>query len=611
VKSLQRSVRWSAEKLAHPSAAWTIVALGLALNATALGLGATYDDYMHAVALRPELHSAGMKHAPWDLFAFAKDPASNLVLMEEGVFPWWTDPEVMISFLRPLSSFSHWLDHTLWPHSPALMHAHSLLWFALLLSVLWCVYRSVLGAGPVAALALLLYALDDARSYPVAWIANRNALIALTPGFLALYAHHRSRSGVQGGRWWGLAALLLLSVGLAAGEPALPVCGYLVAYAACLDRAPWTRRALSLLPYVLLVIAWRVLYNELGYGALYSGHYLDPGRELPAFLAALVVRLPILMLSQFALPMADLWDAYPLMASWLQPAVYGFALSVLAVLGWSFWPLLRGDARARFFLLGALLAAVPVCAARPEDRVLAASSLGGAALVAMYLSHWCSREQPRASTSVRDEVARPRWAVTSASLALLAIHVVIAPLTLSSRILAMDSMERLLLASDASIPSGPWAHDKTVVLLNPPLDVFAVYLPPSRLARGLGMPGAFRWIATGETALRLERVDAQALKITPDGGFLAKSSQHMFRRSERRMALGQRVQLSDVTFEVSALTADGRPAAAIARFTRPLDSENFVWLRWDVNAYRRFTLPDLGKSVRIPAADLKALMLFE
>jgi hypothetical protein len=34
-------------------------------------------------------------------------------------------------------------------------------------------------------------------------------------------------------------------------------------------------------------------------------------------------------------------------------------------------------------------------------------------------------------------------------------------------------------------------------------------------------------------------------------------------------------------------------------------------MRWDVNAYRRVTLPDLGKSMRLPAAALRALMLLE
>jgi hypothetical protein len=286
------------------------------------------------------------------------------------------------------------------------------------------------------------------------------------------------------------------------------------------------------------------------------------------------------------------------MADWVQPVVYGFALSVLTLLGWLFWPLLRADARARFFLVGALLAAVPACAVYVEDRVLTASSLGGAALIAMYLS-----------ASVRGEVTRPRGLVASAGLSLLAIHAIIAPLLLPPRILAIESMERLL-ASD-SVPSGPSVRDKTIVLLNPPIDVFATYLPPSWLTRGSGLPGGFRWIASGESALQIERLDAFTLKVTPDGGFLSTSSQRMFRRAERPMALGQRVRLSDVTFEVSALTADGRPAAALARFDRPLDSADFVWLRWDVKAYRPATLPAVGQSLHLPAADLKALLLLE
>jgi hypothetical protein len=596
VKSLELILRWLTEKLAHPRAPWVIAALGLALNATALGLGLTFDDHMHAVALRPDLHSPGIERAPWDLFAFAKDPATNRLLMEEGVFPWWTDSALVISFMRPLASLSHWLDHELWPHSYALMHAHSLLWFGLLLAALWRVYRSVLGAGAVAALALLAYALDDARSYPVAWIANRNALMALTAGFLSLYAHHRWRSG-DGGRW-GLAAVLLLALGLASGEPGLSVVGYLAAYALCLDRGTWTQRALSLLPYAALVIAWRVLYNKLGYGALYSGMYLDPGREPLTFFEALVERLPILMLSQFALPIADLWDAYPLMAPWVQPVVYCFALTVLGGLGWLFWPLLRRDPRARFFLIGALIAAIPACAVYVEDRVLTASSLGGAALIAMYLS-----------SIAHGETMRPRWLAASAGFALLAIHLVIAPLILPPRILAIDSLEHLL--ESESVPHGPAMRDKTVVLLNPPIDVFATYLPPSWLTRGSSVPGSFRWFASGESALHLTRVDANSLQVTPEGGFLATSSQRMFRRSERPMQVGQRVQLSDMSAEVSALTPDGRPASALVRFDRPLDSDNFVWMLWDVKAYRQVTLPEVGESMDVPAADLKALLLLE
>jgi hypothetical protein len=277
--------------------------------------------------------------------------------------------------------------------------------------------------------------------------------------------------------------------------------------------------------------------------------------------------------------------------------MFCFALAVLAVLLWLFWPLLRADARARFWALGSLLSAVPVCGTHPEDRVLTAASLGGAALVAIFLS-----------ASAQGTLLRPaRW-VASGGLALIVIHLVVAPLVLPARILAIDAMEHVLLASDASIPSGPAARQQTVVLLNPPLDLFAVYLPPFRLARGIEMPRSFRWLATGESALSIQRVDTNTLKITPDDGFLSSSSQRMFRRSERGFQRGERVVLSDVAFEVTELTSDGRPAAVLARFTAPLDAGEFVWLQWDQRSYRPFVLPNRGESVRVPAVDLRALL---
>jgi hypothetical protein len=295
--------------------------------------------------------------------------------------------------------------------------------------------------------------------------------------------------------------------------------------------------------------------------------------------------------------MSDLWEAYPLLASWLQPLMFGFALAVLALLLWLFWPLLRADARARFWALGSLLSAVPVCGTHPEDRVLTAASLGGAALVAIFLS-----------ASAQATLARPaRW-VAGAGLALIAIHLVVAPLLLPARILAIDAMEHLLLASDASIPSGPAAKQQTVVLLNPPLDLFAVYLPPFRLARGIAMPGSFRWLATGESALSIQRVDAYTLKIRPDDGFLSSSSQRMFRRSERAIPRGERIALNDVAFNVTELTPDGRPGAVEARFKAPLDAPDFVWLQWDQRSYRPFVLPVLGETVRVSAVDLRALL---
>jgi hypothetical protein len=582
--------------LSHPGAQWAIFGAAMLLASSSLWLGLTADDHFHTIAVRDDPGVAGMARAPWDLFSFAKDPATNRVLMEGGTFPWWTDPELVLSFFRPLSSLTLWLDRMLWPQSALLMHLHSMAWFALLLGAVCVVYRSLASSHKHAVLALLLYAIDDARSMPIGWVAHRNALVALAPAFLALLAHHRWRTG--GARLYAVLGPASLLVGLHAGESALQVCGYLFAYAVFLDRGSRLRRASSLLPYAIVVVAWRLLYDYLGYGALNSDIYIDPGREPWEFAQALVVRLPVLLLSQFALPFADLWEVYPMFASWLQPAVLGLSLLVLSALFMLLRPLLREDPRLRFWALGCVLATIPVCGTHPEDRVLSATSLGGAALVAGFLLALWEKSYPRRTPFV-----------LAAGSALWLIHLVLAPLLLPLRTLVIDQFEVLMVRADPSIARGPEASRKTVILLNPPVDFFAVYFPSFRAARGVTMPQHFRWLATGESELRVERVDDRSLKLTPAEGFLSSSSQRMFRRADRRFKPNEVVRLSDVSFEVTRFGEDGRPAEVLARFHNQLESEAMQWLRWGKHGYVPFQLPRIGQSIVIPAVDLAATLV--
>ncbi|HEX6241048.1 MAG TPA: hypothetical protein VFZ61_09145 [Polyangiales bacterium] len=594
-------MRW----LARPGAPVLVVLLALVLHAVSLDIGLTADDHFHAVALRDDLTSSGMERAPWDQFTFAKGAAINRAMMEEGAFPWWTDPELVIAFCRPLSSLTHWLDHRLWPRTPWLMHAHSLLWFAALLAAVWRLLRllDVDRAYAIAPLAFLIYAVDDARSMPVGWLANRNALVALAPGFVALAAHVRWRTSLaasanaRGEPRFALLAIGSFALALLGGEPAIPACGYLVAYAVCLERGSLAARARSLLPYGLLVFAWRLVYQQLGYGALHSGIYLDPGREPGAFGAALLSRLPILLLSEFALPPSDLWEAYPFIHPALKGVVLTLGVVLLCGLGWLALPLLRRQPTSRFWLLGTILATIPVCGTHPEDRVLTATSLGGSALLAELLIA-LSRGTARGPAGLQRAVGY----------GLLATHLVIAPLILPLRTLAIVSMEALLLESDASVPSGPAAAKQTVVLLNPPVDLLAVYLPPFRLSREIQGPLRLRWLATGESALRITRVDAHTLSVTPADGFLATSSQKMFRRPSRGFSLGDEVHLNGLTITVTQLMPDGRPGSINARFDTELDAESLTWLRWQHHQYVRFSPPAVGSSSEIPAVDVQELL---
>jgi hypothetical protein len=64
--------------------------------------------------MREDPGVATFPHASLDLFVFATgDPQQFRHGMDEGVFAWWAGPGFKLSFWRPLSAATHFLDHVL------------------------------------------------------------------------------------------------------------------------------------------------------------------------------------------------------------------------------------------------------------------------------------------------------------------------------------------------------------------------------------------------------------------------------------------------------------------------------------------------------------------
>jgi hypothetical protein len=595
----ETSGKWEAAKrlLGRAAAPYAIIGFALLLSAPSLFTGLVADDYIHELMLRDHPGIAGYSFRPFDLFAFANgDPVRTQQLIDEGVFPWWSDPRVVLSFLRPITSATHYLDHLLWPNSPALAHAQSLAWFALLLLVVGTIYRRFMGSPWLAGLALLLYAVDDARATTVAWIANRNAIVALSLGFSALIAYDKwRRDGVRAAAWLGP---LAIGAGLLAGESALLVGAYLFAYALFLDEdGVWWRRVLRLWPYAVVVVVWRSVYAHLGYGSTGSGIYFDPARDPLGFLEAATSRFPVLLVGQFAVPPADLWDLYPLIFPPGRWAVMVVAAAVIATLAVLIAPLFRSDRGVRFWVVGCSLSTLLMCTTFPHDRLLTGLGVGAMALVAHVLASVVELRHP----------LRGRF-VTAATGALFFVHLVLAPLLSPLRARAMNDVNRMLGRANSSVPSDPSVAQKTIVLVNPPLDPFAGYFLMYRAALGVPRPKHLRWLATGVTDLRIERIDDRTLCIRPGAGFLSSTSQMMLRSTTAPFRLGERITLSDSTIEVSDLTADGRPREIVVRFTVKLEDGSLEWLQWGDHGYVPFRLPAVGETVVLPAADMRDVL---
>lgn len=580
--------------------------LAALLTAPSLLGGLVLDDHVLALGARPAAEAVpGLHVSPLSLFRFTTGrEQDNRALMDEGVLlPWWSDPHHRNAFFRPLSSLSHVLDFRLVPDAPWLMHLHSILWWVALVLGVAHIYGRI---DPVpegqrgamtraAALAVLLFAIDDAHGMTVAWLANRNALIAATLALPALGAHHRWLC--QG---WALGRLLgplCFLLGLLAGETAVAVLGYVLAHALVLDRASWGRRVLHVLPYLAVLVAWRLVFAQLGLGSAGSGAYHDPLAEPAGFSLALAQHLPVLLGSQLGVPVADLWF-------WGAPALQvGLLLfaaaSALAVLALAH-VLLVHDRVARFWMVGMVLSSCAVAASVPGERLLLVPSIGGAALLAKLLLALYDRLRAPGPTA---GPLSPKLA----SAALLTLAVIHGPASLAglpARTLAMQVLGAATAQADAGISREPAVQGHDVVIVNAPFDALVSYLQAARIAAGVPHPKHLNWLATASSSLTITRLDEHTLRITPERGFLYSAPEQHYRGDTRSLPAGSQVELSAFTATVASNTADGRPAAVDFRFHAPLQGDpSLEVLQFEGGSLVPFEVPRVGASVVLPQAD--------
>ncbi len=575
--------------LARPQAIAWIAALALVLALPSLGVGMLMDDYFHHLVIQGSPRFPDITGNPFDMFRFFPgDPEHARRLMEHGIVAWWTYPELKAAFLRPLTVLTHWLDYVLWPRHVWAMHLQSVLWFVGGVVALGVFYRRIFGAVWLAGFATLLYAIDDTHGMTIGWLANRNALIAVFFGLCCLIAHDRWRR--DGSRAAGVLASLLLASSLLSAEAGIATCAYLFAYAVVRDEGPWRRRILSLAPYGVIIVVWRVVWKALGYGVANMGIYTDPLGEPLTYLMAVVHRAPVLLLAQWAYPPAELGMV-------VQPAAQRIllivALAFVGLLTAVLIPVVRNDRTARFFGLGMALALLPVCATAAADRLLFFVGIGAMGLLALFLSavFGASPWRPRSLA----------WRAPAVSLGVVfvVVHLIAAPLLMPLR--AAYPMGPKILTDNLLVrtPMDDSVGRQDVIVVNPPSPLHAGYLPVVREVQGQTPPRSTLVLAPGMPAVTLTAVDEHTVRVRPEAGYFSSTFDHLFRSEDHPMGLGWHIDLTGVRIEVTELTEDGRPAEATFRFDEPLRDPSLRWLQWKDGEYVPFTPPAVGETVEV------------
>lgn len=550
----------------------------LGLGALSLPAGFVYDDHFHRVAFLVR----DSQLTPENLFAFSRgDRATTLANIAHGLSPWWTDPEFKLSFFRPLSSALIRLDWGLFGERPVLHHLHSVLWGVALVAAAALLLRR-LGGTVVFAVALLVFALDEAHSAPVGWLSNRNALVAGVFGLLAVEAHLRWR--LEGFRLGAPLSALLLVLALAGAEAAVGAVLYLVAFEVTSSR-PWKQQLAALAPTAAVVTAYAVLYRLGGYGARGSDVYIEPMSD-PGELATQVPARLFALLGSLGLNVpAELWMLE-------LPAVqYGLAaLGVLTVALFA-WLLraLRRELKERerrlhdFFLAGALLSLLPSLSTIPSGRLLAFPSLGAAAVLALLFRHlWHER---------RDVLLG----------VLLLVH---GPMAASQWVSTLDFFGRVGRQTTEAALRTELERDGAnlrVILITSGDGVTAGYTLPILRASGVTMPRDWWVLSNAQDAHLLSRTGPATLELeTLRGRFLETFGERIMRSPQRTpFTVGDVVELDGGRITVLAVV-DGYPKRIRLELDEPFDSPDVRLLEWRDGALRRARLPSVGETVELP-----------
>jgi hypothetical protein len=561
--------------------------------------GPQLDDHQHQQVLAGTYEYGSMSSWYTEFFTFADGkPASNLRKADDGISPWWTHPEFKCIFSRPLGALTHRWDDVLWRGNFPLMHLHTVLWYIAVIVTAGMFYRRIFPTGWGVVCAVLLFTIDDMHGVVVTWIASRNAMVSATLGMLCLLAHVRWRK--EGGMVWAVLSPMLLLLALLAGESAVAIGAFVLAYALTLDTGSWRNRLLSVLPCALAGVGWFLVYRALKYGTAHSGLYSDPGSDLVGFLKSAWSRLPLFLGAPLGLLGSELWLFSSEQA---QSVIELYCWIVLAILFWTVWPLLRRDAVLRFWGTSFVLAVLPTCTAFAMDRVLFLVSIASAAFVARWFE--LVLHPVEQGTTVAPPPIPMRTRISLAVFGFIAIGVSL-PL-FPWRIMSWNLHEYSMISTACSKPfESPKLPDQDVIILQLPDAMYAWHLKSIRREHGLALPRTSRILTTGVGPARLTRPDANTLVVGTPNGTIEHPMSKMWCALPAPFRPGDKIELSRMTVTILKLSPSGDILEFACKFPVPLEDPSLIWTRWEADQLVPLELPAIGETVELSATKLWA-----
>lgn len=589
------------------------IGLAIALRWPAADSGLFTDDYAHHAMLDNE---GPFKRAPWDLYSLLSgDERENEIFKEYGMLVWWSHPKIRLAMFRPLSSALIVFDHYILGRDPFAYHIHSFVWWGFLVVCVAVFLRSLLPLA-VAAVAVMLFAVEEGNQMLVLWVANRCAMVSLSMALLGLWLYIKWRNQNRKTYFW--LSLVLFTLALLSGEWAYPIFGYVLAFEYFRTEEPPLQRIRALIPTLGLGVLFLVTTRLFGYGSKYSGIYISPVDDFFGFIYHGTFRLLVLIADLVLGLPSDFWHfgspwrTYFISLNIFSPPVWrdlpswefwhvllGLASLALAVIviRWAFTgPDMKANKQIKWLLAGALLALLPMVSPFISSRSVIPAFVGISAVISVLLFE-CVRRLYR---SVRERQIHA-FSASLAVIAYIGVFQILVP--------ARRSIDETMLASamnrsitqwvlDAELDDRKVAHQDVFVING--IDISSTMLAPFiRYFYQLPIARSWRVLSGAGHAHDLTRTASNVIDLHVLGGTMMETDyEHTCRSDKYPLLANETVDIKGFKVIVTN-SRNGKPSSVRYIFPKSLDDPSYIFLESRAGSLSRWKVPEVGKRIRI------------
>jgi len=238
--------------------------------------GFMFDDY----AQQEMLKRIKNNQREMNMFNFITTPEEVKYFTQMTAIPWWTSPKWSLKYFRPVATFSHLIDYSLWGSNPLPYHVNNVIWYAMLVLLVYLLYLPFSNHAAMAFCGALVFALEPCHYFTVRWAASRNDIICATflvASLIFYLRFHRRGKALSGAVFIIFYLLALLTKELAFLFPVLVVAYDLISYKRVREmiRCRWkTYLVLSVINSVYLAFYQAYDYGSYWYGETSFKNYL-------------------------------------------------------------------------------------------------------------------------------------------------------------------------------------------------------------------------------------------------------------------------------------------------------------------------------------------------